>query len=215
MAKTLSQLRQEVSNLVAGGTTLTSNTNPSTDQVDAWLNEAQLDIVRVMPYHTLRGLLEIYNPSIAAVSEINLASFSPTYFKFGAMTITPSGIGSRIPVQLVTPEYANYRDVSSFIGSTNSPICWIDSDKLKFLPATTGTAAADKTIITYIKQPTDLATASDTTEFEDEFELPLILYACAKFMQSEEELNQYANYQAEYMKALSDILKSWRVRYGA
>lgn len=213
MAKTQhSTLRQQVSDIIAGGATLTTSTNPASTEVTRWLNEGQWDVIRIVPSEYLRELLVVENPSIAAVSEYALSSFTATLVKFDSALYTQDGgtIDDEVPMRLVTPSYAKYRLTNELLADSNSPICWFEESKFKWYPACTGSASTGKIKVTYIKAPTDLSGDSDTITLSQEFEHALVLFAAYKFYLQEEQYNEAQALYAQYLKNLSNIIKGWR-----
>jgi hypothetical protein len=189
--------------------TPSATTSPTLDEITSWLNEAQNDIARIMPANMLRELLVIENPSIAAVSEYALSSFVNTFVKFHSATLNIDGVSTDTPAVLVTPLQAAFRNTTELMGVEASPIVWFEESKIKWSPATTGGAATGKLKVTYIKLPTALSGASDTTSLAQEYEDALVLFAISRGKEQDEEFQQAMAFKQDYLRNLQNIHKGW------
>jgi len=210
MAKTgLSTLIGNVGNILEIGTPGTG-TDPTKAEITAWINEAQRDIARKVPWQCLKDLITCYNPSIAAVSVADMAGLVTDFYKFCYATLNTDGAGTDDKaMQLVNPEVAAMATTNSLIGTADSPIIWLSGTNINWLPATTGGAGTGKLKFYYIKEPTALNGDSDTTTLPEEFEDALVYYAAAMGRAQEEEWQQYGVLMQKYAAILQDIVNNY------
>lgn len=209
MAKTaLSTLYANVGYLLE--ITLGTTSDPTKAEIIAWLNEAQRDIARKVPWQCLKDLITLYNPSIAAVSVIAWSGLSADFYKFCYATLNVDGSGTDdLAMQLVTPEVGAMAYSNSLIGTSDSPIIWFDATNINWLPATTGTAATGKLKFYYIKEPTAMSVDADMTALPEEFEDALVYYAAAKARAQEEEWQQAQVLMQQYAESIMSVVNNY------
>lgn len=187
-----------------------TGTDPTKAEIIAWINEAQRDIVRKVPWQCLKDMITAYNPSLAAVSVIAWSGLASDFYKFCYATLNTDGTGSDdLPMKLVSPDVAAMAATNSLVYDSSAPIIWFDATNINFLPATTGGAGTGKLKFYYIKEPTLLSGDSDTTTLPEEFEDALVFYAAAKARAQEEEWQQAQILFQQYADSVMSVVNNY------
>lgn len=187
-----------------------TSSDPTKAEIIAWLNEAQRDVARKVPWQCLKDLIVCYNPSIAGVSVTAWSGLSSDFYKFCYATLNVDGSGTDdLPMQLVMPEVAAMAVSNSLVGTADSPIIWFDATNINWLPVTTGTASTGKLKFYYIKEPAAMSGDADTTALPEEFEDALVYFAAAKARAQEEEWQQAQMLMQMYAATISDIVNNY------
>lgn len=193
--------------------TPTTTTDPTKQEITNWLNEAQNVISRLCPAQFMRELLEVADPSLSgSIEEYPLISFtSPNYcIQIHSATLCASGTGDDLPMRRVTPAEAALRVTNSLIQDATNPIFWLEENKVKWQPTTTGNAATGKFKLHYVKAPTAMSADADVSSIAIEFEEALIYYAAARGKEQDEEWQQAGELKTLFMRELQAIMRNWR-----
>ncbi len=184
-------------------------TDPTKEEIVAWINEAQREVARIVPWWALKDLLMCYNPIIGAVSSVPWSGLSYDFYKFAYATLNQTGSGTDLPMKLITPAVASMIPTNQLLSDTNSPVIWFDATNINFYPSTTGSSANNKLKFYYIKEPAIAFYDYDTLSIPEEFEDSCVYYATYKAKAQEEEWEQAMQYYQMFAQSVTAVLKNY------
>ncbi len=169
---------------ILGNELLTTTTFPKRATVLQWLNDGQLELVRLLDPTLVQVLVE---PSKALTGTAGSATLptSPTYLKF----ISAWDDTANRPFTFVNQN--TWSLITSGSLSYMSSSCTVMNGKLYYVPTTT-TAANVK--LTYVSVPTAFTDADVTIDLPNEFVSLLTDYALIQSRAPEDEVQQYQAY---------------------
>lgn len=189
--------------------TPSNSSDPTKAEIIAWINEAQREITRIVPWWGLKDSLVCYNPPLGAVSAVAWSGLESDFYKFAYATLNTTGSGNDLPARLITPEVASGITTNSLIADSNSPVIWFDATNINFYPATTGATSAGKLKFYYIKQPTNVSNDYDTLTIPREFEDACVYYATYKGKAQEEEWQQAMQMYQLFVQSVANIVNMY------
>lgn len=196
---TLAQLKSDVSDLIAGGVTLSSSTTPTAVQVTGWLNDGIQYVIDSTNPELHKNLIKIV---IKADVEITLdyATFDDPVYKEISIVSTPSAGGESGKVLLLPKDKFDKLVNNPLYGTMKSPVAWRLPDGLWFKPTDKKTVA-----ITYITDFTAMSDDADEPEILAAFHPVLVQYAVYLFyhQQHQPDLEAKALVRCKEMMAVA------------
>ncbi len=190
MATNFDDLINLAGNKILGNEALTATTFPKRFTVLSWLNDAQLELTRLLDPTLVQTLVV---PPVALNGTAGNANLPADYFKF----IAAYDDTNNRPLTFVNQNTWSLVISGSF--SYLQSNCTIFGDDLYYVPAAT-TAANVK--LTYIKPPTVMTDAASAMSLADEFISLLTDYALIQSRAPEDELQQYQAYQGAWYQRI-------------
>lgn len=182
MATNFDDLINAAGSKILGNETLSTTTFPKRATVLSWLNDAQLELCRLLDPTLVQTLVV---PPVALSGTAGNADLPADYFKF----IAAYDDTNDRPLTFVNQNTWSLVISGSF--SYLQSNCTVFGDDLYYVPSATAATAVK---LTYIKVPTVITDAASPMSLPDEFAALLSDYALIQSRAPEDELQQYNTY---------------------
>ena len=190
LTELLERVGQEVGEDISGGTSHWSDT-----EVTDWLNEGIKYFARSLPDNFLRDLQE--NSQINIVNGTSAYSEPSGYIRFNRVRIKYSTSGDYVTAEFVDWPRYQFLDDNDYLSPSKTYPYWSHWDEQIHINPTPDADVTNGLDISGILIPSDMSTGTDVPQLPDEFHDVLVLYACFRMYQEDENLERASYYKQQ------------------